>query len=117
MDGLFAAFMNEVNTQKTDKKKKVEEKLGTAEEVVERLMRRQNSAAAFEHLMISPDASEGEITKQYRKLSILIHPDKCKHESASEAFQILAKAYQEMKDPMYKDKHSDVISEARSRVR
>merc|ERR1719409_885580 len=116
MEGLFAAFMTEVTTLKTDKRKKIEEKLSTPEEIIERLIKKAKSGSAYELLQIAPDASEGEVTKQYRKLSIMIHPDKCQHDLASEAFQILAKAYNDMKDPGYKDKHSDVIKEARRRV-
>merc|ERR1719231_2137448 len=61
------------------------------------MISKAKSASAYELLQISPEASEGEVTKQYRKLSIMIHPDKCQLEGASEAFQILAKAYADTK--------------------
>ncbi|OVA05750.1 DnaJ domain [Macleaya cordata] len=35
-----------------------------------------------------------EVKRQYRKLSLLVHPDKCKHAQANEAFSALAKAQQ-----------------------
>jgi DnaJ family protein C protein 8 len=40
----------------------------------------------FEHLKLSFDSSADEVKKQYRKLSLLVHPDKCKHPKAQEAF-------------------------------
>jgi len=48
---------------------------------------------------------------------VLIHPDKCKHEKAAEAFQVLAKAYADTKDPAYQDKYKDVVLEAKANVR
>merc|ERR1712066_1125472 len=51
------------------------------------------------------------------RLSVLIHPDKCKLEGASEAFQVLVKAYNDTKDPNYQDKYKDVIGDAKVRVR
>merc|ERR1711972_784681 len=50
-------------------------------------------------------------------MSVLIHPDKCKLDGAAEAFQILVKAYNDTKDPNYKDKYKDVIQQAKQRVR
>jgi DnaJ family protein C protein 8 len=120
MDALFSSFMNEVNSVKTTKMKKLEEKFAglgsTPEEIVERLTSRA-SDSAFQVLQISPEASDNEITKQYRRLSVLIHPDKCKLEKAAEAFQVLAKAYADTKDPANSDKFRDVWQEAKARVR
>lgn len=31
-------------------------------------------------------------SRQYRKISLLVHPDKCKHSKASEAFEIIREA-------------------------
>ncbi|KAL6645823.1 hypothetical protein ACP70R_017431 [Stipagrostis hirtigluma subsp. patula] len=42
----------------------------------------------FEHLKLSFDSSPDEVKKQYRKLSLLVHPDKCKHPQAQEAFAV-----------------------------
>merc|ERR1719487_769447 len=47
----------------------------------------------------------------------MIHPDKCKHERAQEAFQTLVAAFNQAKDPAFKDKYADVIAEARERVK
>ncbi|KAJ0084854.1 hypothetical protein Patl1_30229 [Pistacia atlantica] len=40
----------------------------------------------FEYLNLPFDATPDDIKKQYRKLSLLVHPDKCKHPQAKEAF-------------------------------
>lgn len=45
-----------------------------------------NYVNPYETLMLTPEASEEEIRKQYRQISLLIHPDKCQDPSASDAF-------------------------------
>ncbi|KAL2536020.1 Glycosyl hydrolase family protein [Forsythia ovata] len=54
---------------------------------------------AFEYLNLPFDSSIDEVKRQYRKLSLLVHPDKCKHPQAKEAFSALAKAQQLLHDP------------------
>ncbi|TXG49158.1 hypothetical protein EZV62_025033 [Acer yangbiense] len=39
------------------------------------------------------------IKKRYWKLSLLVHPDKCTHPQANQAFVILNKAFKELQDP------------------
>jgi len=116
MDSLFASFMGEVTSIKSNKMKKLESKAGTPEEVIERLTGKQIDSCWYV-LMLSPEATENEVTKQYRKLSVLVHPDKCKHEKAADAFQILKKAYEDTKDPAYQDKFKDVYADAKMVVR
>ncbi|CAH9115496.1 unnamed protein product [Cuscuta epithymum] len=57
----------------------------------------------FEYLNLSFDSSLDDIKRQYRKLSLLVHPDKCKHPQAKEAFGALAKAQQLLLDPPERD--------------
>jgi hypothetical protein len=40
----------------------------------------------YERLNLRFTATPEEIRKQFRKLSLMVHPDKCKHPQASEAF-------------------------------
>ncbi|XP_057954947.1 J domain-containing protein spf31 [Malania oleifera] len=54
---------------------------------------------AFEYLNLPFHSSPDDVKKQYRKLSLLVHPDKCKHPQAKEAFAALAKAQQLLLDP------------------
>lgn len=46
----------------------------------------------FELLGCNFDANREEIKRQYRKVSLLVHPDKCSHPKASDAFDILGQA-------------------------
>ncbi|CAN7038187.1 unnamed protein product [Brassica rapa subsp. trilocularis] len=48
----------------------------------------------FEHLNLSFDSSTDDVKRQYRKISLMVHPDKCKHPQAQDAFGALAKAQQ-----------------------
>ncbi|KAF3662296.1 putative serine/threonine-protein kinase-like [Capsicum annuum] len=57
----------------------------------------------FEYLNLSFDSSIDDVKKQYRKLSLLVHPDKCKHPQAKEAFGALAKAQQLLLDQQERD--------------
>ena len=50
-------------------------------------IRRCQHTAFYEILGIEKTASDGEIKKAYRKLSLLTHPDKNGHEHADEAFK------------------------------
>lgn len=88
----LASFMSEV--------KQIEEKdsIYTSEKQIARLLRPGSSYAnlnPFEVLLIDPDASKEEVKKQYKKLSILLHPDKNPNDRdrAQTAFDIVTKAY------------------------
>ncbi len=48
-------------------------------------------ASPYEVLDIPAFATESEVKKTYRKKSLLIHPDKFKHEQGPEAFDLLKK--------------------------
>ena len=45
-----------------------------------------NFVSPYEVLILNPEATEEEIKKQYRQLSLLVHPDKCSDTKASDAF-------------------------------
>ncbi|BBN17467.1 DnaJ homolog subfamily C member 8 [Marchantia polymorpha subsp. ruderalis] len=57
----------------------------------------------FEHLNLPFTATPEDVRRQYRKLSLLVHPDKCKHPQAKEAFSALAKAQQLLLDTAERD--------------
>lgn len=40
----------------------------------------------YERLNLRFTATPEEVRRQYRKLSLMVHPDKCKHPQAAEAF-------------------------------
>lgn len=49
-------------------------------------------ADAYDVLGVAEDAATRVMKKRYWKLSLMIHPDKCAHPKAAEAFQSLAAA-------------------------
>ena len=52
----------------------------------------------YEYLELKQDASTNEIRKAYRKLSLVLHPDKNEAEDASLKFRWLAAIYEILKD-------------------
>ncbi|CAI5480368.1 unnamed protein product, partial [Closterium sp. Yama58-4] len=66
-------------------------------EEVERILDPELTAYAI--LGVTPAAGDGEIKKRYWKASLLVHPDKCSHPRAQEAFLRLNDAVNRLKDP------------------
>lgn len=52
----------------------------------------------YEVLGVTPDATEAQIKKVYRKLARDLHPDRNKGEDAKEKFQRVAAAYEALRD-------------------
>ncbi|KAI5069486.1 hypothetical protein GOP47_0015787 [Adiantum capillus-veneris] len=71
----------------------------------------------LEHLNLDFNSSPEDVKRQYRKISLLIHPDKCKHPKAKEAFAALAKAQQLLLDPQERDYIVAQINLARDELR
>ncbi|GBG93045.1 hypothetical protein CBR_g58400 [Chara braunii] len=69
----------------------------------------------YELLGVASDASATEIKKKYWKLSLLIHPDKCAHPKAQEAFALLNKTHLDLQDPAKRAAIDKKIDEQRSR--
>lgn len=72
----------------------------------------------FEVLQIDPDLPVEEAKKKYRRLSILVHPDKNQDdaERAQTAFEIVNKAWKTLENEETRKKCMDVIEEARGRT-
>ncbi|ORY77586.1 hypothetical protein BCR35DRAFT_314304 [Leucosporidium creatinivorum] len=66
--------------------------------------------------MPSQRPTESDIQKTYRKKSLLIHPDKLKHERGIEAFDLLKKAAVELADPTRRSSLDQTIEDARMLV-
>lgn len=89
---------------------------GTGMEEVNRILSlrfKVSAASYFEIFKLPPYAAEDLIKKHFRKLSILIHPDKCPHAKANDAFNLLTIAYNELLKPEQRARYTDVIEEAR----
>ncbi|GBE59250.1 domain-containing protein, putative [Babesia ovata] len=76
----------------------------------------QTFASPYQVLQLKHNATEEEIKKRYRKISLLIHPDKFKHEKAQEAFNVLLNAFNEIQNSESKEKYKLVYEQARKVV-
>jgi len=93
----------------------------TSIEQIDRLLKRPGARYfnlnPFEVLQLEPDAPLEEVKKQYRKLSILVHPDKnLDNADAKEAFDIISKAYQALQEDETLEFCRNVVNEARRRI-
>ena len=70
----------------------------------------------YDILEVGAEASEEEIKKKFRMLSILVHPDKCRDEKAPDAFHLLEQAYKTLMDPEKRRLYQRVMREAKERV-
>ncbi|KAJ8760807.1 hypothetical protein K2173_021845 [Erythroxylum novogranatense] len=53
----------------------------------------------YDVIGVNQKMSAGNIKKRYWKISLLVHPDKCSHPQAHQAFIKLNKAFKELQDP------------------
>ncbi|KAM6504472.1 chaperone regulator [Amanita muscaria] len=70
----------------------------------------------YDVLDINESATAEGIKKKYRQISLFIHPDKCPHAKAPEAFDLLKKAESELSDKAKRDELDAIINQARSMV-
>ncbi|KAL1139863.1 hypothetical protein AAG570_006840 [Ranatra chinensis] len=72
----------------------------------------------FEVLQIDPDVAIDEVKKKYKRLSILVHPDKNQDdpERAQQAFEIVNKAWKTLENEETRKKCMEVIEEAKGRT-
>ncbi|KAF1786690.1 hypothetical protein JG687_00007410 [Phytophthora cactorum] len=102
-DALLAEFMSEVqeleentNCIKKEEKEKPPVDFGTSDGQIERLLQphfKWINLNPFRVLMLDTDATEEDMKQHYRKISTMVHPDKCRNPKAREAFEELKKAY------------------------
>ena len=62
------------------------------------------------------EQTQSEIKKLYWKLSLLVHPDKCSHPKAKEAFDILNKAKKVLLDPAQRKVLDEKLEDAKLRA-
>ena len=53
---------------------------------------REEKADAYKVIGLAQDCQAGEVKRRYWKLSLLIHPDKCTHPRAQDAFNAVSQA-------------------------
>ncbi|OAP60862.1 hypothetical protein AYL99_05864 [Fonsecaea erecta] len=68
-------------------------------------IRKCSPTAFYEILAVEKTASDGEIKKAYRKISLLTHPDKNGYEGADEAFKMVSRAFQILSDAEKKSRY------------
>ncbi|KAE9033958.1 hypothetical protein PR001_g9935 [Phytophthora rubi] len=108
-NALLAEFMSEVQEleesancikkdaeQQEKKKEKPPVDFGSVDAQIERLLQphfKWTSLNPFRVLMLDVDATEEDMKQHYRKISTMVHPDKCRNPKAREAFEEVKKAY------------------------
>ena len=65
----------------------------------------------YEFMEISNDASTSEVRKAYRRLSLVLHPDKNTADDAETQFRWLAAIYETLKDPKKREIYDRVLVE------
>lgn len=70
----------------------------------------------YEILDLEASVTPEGIKKKYRQISLFIHPDKCPHAKAPEAFDLLKKAESELSDPAKREQLDAVINQARLQI-
>jgi len=72
----------------------------------------------FYVLQVDPDATEDELKKQYRRLSILLHPDKNPNnrDQATGAFEVVSRANKLLQEKETSDKFKLILADAENRV-
>ncbi|KAF7692818.1 dnaJ homolog subfamily C member 1 [Silurus meridionalis] len=63
----------------------------------------------YEFLSVNQDASPAEIRKAYRRLSLILHPDKNKDENAETQFRQLVAIYEVLKDEERRKGYDDIL--------
>lgn len=68
-------------------------------------IRKCTPTSFYEILLIEKTASDGQIKKAYRKISLLTHPDKNGYPGADEAFKMVSRAFQVLSDSDKKSRY------------
>lgn len=77
-------------------------------EEVTRIMEAE-TGSAYDVLGMNHNMSADNMKKRYWKMSLMVHPDKCSHPQAHQAFIILNKAFKEIQDPEKRKAMDDKI--------
>ena len=69
------------------------------------------------NLLKQDRANKQEIRRQFRQCSLLVHPDKCKHDHAKQAFELVNKAYKDLGVEETKKEADATVKHARIELR
>ncbi|XP_043464900.1 dnaJ homolog subfamily C member 8 [Leptopilina heterotoma] len=130
MAATNSSLPSEISTKKEDEfnefyteVKEIEKRdsVLTPKQQIDRLLRPGSSyfnLNPFEVLQIEPATSLEEAKKKYRRMSILVHPDKNQDdaERAQQSFEIVNKAWKTLECEETRAKCMDVIEEAKART-
>ena len=70
----------------------------------------------FNVICVLPEESDEIIKKKYKKLSLKVHPDRCKHLHAADAIAFLSKAMKSLENEDERKKYTSIIDQARSEL-
>lgn len=93
----------------------------TPKQQIERLLRpgsTYRNLNPFDVLQVEPESPIDEVKKKYRRLSILVHPDKNQDDPdrAQQAFEAVNKAWKTLENEETRKKCMDIIEEAVGRT-
>ena len=71
----------------------------------------------FEQMGLKFDANLEAVRRQFRKLSLMVHPDKCTHPRAREAFEILGEAQKFLLEDEKREQLNFALGVARDEIR
>lgn len=66
----------------------------------------------FSILGVAADCSQEQLRKHYKKIAVLVHPDKNKQAGAEEAFKILQRAFELIGEPEARAAYDQSLAEA-----
>lgn len=66
--------------------------VGFTKEQADTIRRIRNSKDSWDMLGVKPGATRDEVNKAYRKLAVLLHPDKCMAPGSEDAFKAVVNA-------------------------
>lgn len=115
-EGNFDSFYKEL------KETEAKDSTMTSKQQIDRLLKpgyTYRNLNPFEVLQVDPDLSLEDIKKKFRRLSILVHPDKnpADQERAQTAFDAVKRAWSVLEDKETRKACMEVVEEARGRTK
>ncbi|XP_053684736.1 uncharacterized protein LOC128734515 [Sabethes cyaneus] len=83
----------------------------TADEAMSSLLNCKGKDA-YSILGVSPECSQEQIRKHYKKIAVLVHPDKNKQPGAEEAFKVLQRSFELIGEPENRKAYDQSLAEA-----